>query len=894
MFFGELGLMPVFIPLRRLSNRDTSLIDDILNAETQILPADLLRELPAGYLHRQLDKGTCILLLDGLDEVVDENTHRLAAQKINRLVRDYPKSRYIVTCRIAGWQGLLDDFRVLEAVNFSRAEVQRFIFGWHRAVISQDERNQIELKFQEAAEREAAWQRGRAAVQNAIDNSSRRLMNAIDTSPRVMALARNPMLLSLICLVHYVKNILPRQRPILYERCVELLLDAWDRTRNITSVSQITATQKEAVLRAIALEFQRTGKGEASRERVEQIVKEQVARLVLQIEPDALLAQIELRSGILVERSIDVLGFSHLTLQEYLVAKHVQLNPADLSLLVKNFENQEWREVILLYAGLIDDATSIIQSIVERGPASRWLLGGYTLGEAGRCDFKVTQTVLDQLYEDFRNQGQDSETLINVLASVCGDFADVPRTPEQLLSRKLIEVLQSTDPNAVLAARVLGKARVTQAIPALVPLLRSEAGDLRDETAKSVALFGNLALPQLSASVQGATAIPLDVVISVLREIDTAEAAILLTGCYHYFPEKEDQLRVSLALAGMVENDIVLYDLVPIWNDNPPIDLKGAFNNEGVSWPFSDDPRSSFSNLMLKVRDDIVWGLQNSHPLVRGIMGTLGFRAKYPALVYYLAERKEALSRPEWASFGFEIDSDADIALLLRIQKDLKGERAGVRESIGRAIRKEFKEQSRWLRISEWVSEGILTALMVSHFWFCCLIFSDVLNHGKTNAVRLMFVSAGVLWLIYYATAIAISPGRRRRFAALNPVGQVLRRAPYITRSRPWLNFALLQLISPAVMWPVALSMIFASDQAEGEPASLFDWLMLAVPYLLFVVASGWYYYFHALRIDAPALLMLRHPQGRRLLGLPPLSGSKALGPTGGDQAQVQTAAATT
>ena len=265
-------ILPIFVPLRRLSNRDTSLVDDILSPDTQILPADILRECPNGYMQRQLERGRCILLLDGLDEVIDEGTHRLAAQKINRLVTDFPRNRFIVTCRIAGWQGLLDDFRVLEAEDLNRREVRRFVFGWHRAVITQEYQNQIELKFQGVDERKAAWEKESPDLKNAIDSTSRRLTNAIEGSPRLMAVATNPMLLSLICLVHYVKNILPRERPILYERCIELLIDAWDRGRNIIPATTINTSEKEAVLRAAAFAFQISGKGEAPRPQVEQII----------------------------------------------------------------------------------------------------------------------------------------------------------------------------------------------------------------------------------------------------------------------------------------------------------------------------------------------------------------------------------------------------------------------------------------------------------------------------------------------------------------------------------------------------------------------------------------------------------------------------------------------
>ena len=64
------------------------------------------------------------------------------------------------------------------------------------------------------------------------------------------------MLLSLICLVHYSRNALPRGRPVLYSQCVDLLIDAWWKQKNLHSPVVISPAQKEALIRQIAVDFQ--------------------------------------------------------------------------------------------------------------------------------------------------------------------------------------------------------------------------------------------------------------------------------------------------------------------------------------------------------------------------------------------------------------------------------------------------------------------------------------------------------------------------------------------------------------------------------------------------------------------------------------------------------------
>jgi predicted NACHT family NTPase len=124
----------------------------------------------------------------------------------------------------------------------------------------------------------------------AIDDYSRRLLNAVDGNARILAVATNPMLLSLICLVHLNRNILPRGRPILYGQCVEFLIDTWDRSKGfVVAPSQIKLSQKEIILRQIAYEMQQSGKGELSRKAIEMLIETIAANNAISVPPNELL-----------------------------------------------------------------------------------------------------------------------------------------------------------------------------------------------------------------------------------------------------------------------------------------------------------------------------------------------------------------------------------------------------------------------------------------------------------------------------------------------------------------------------------------------------------------------------------------------------------------------------
>jgi NACHT domain len=392
------SLFPIYIPLRRLSGSAATILSDLLDLKTQILPEEVIREYPTGYIEKKLERGECIILFDGLDEVTDEDAHRAIADRINNFVERYHANRFIVTCRIAGWRNLLPAFTVLEADDLSREEIHRFIRGWHAAIIILQERNRLEQEFSDPEERDKRWQESLIRIRVAIDDYSRRLLNSIDSSARILSIATNPMLLSLICLVHLNRNILPRGRALLYGQCVEFLMDAWERSKGfLVTPSHITASQKEMVLRQIAFELHVSGKGELSRTELEVLVEGVAAKLAIGGPASELLEDIERRSGILVERSIDVLGFSHLTLQEYLVAKHIQMNPVLTPTLFSLIDNQEWREVVLLYAGLIEDASDLVKRLlIDRNP-SRLAVAGHCIGEAQRVEQESINKVVGLL-----------------------------------------------------------------------------------------------------------------------------------------------------------------------------------------------------------------------------------------------------------------------------------------------------------------------------------------------------------------------------------------------------------------------------------------------------------------------------------------------------------------
>ena len=56
----------------------------------------------------------------------------------------------------------------------------------------------------------------------------------LERAPRIQSLARNPLLLTIIALVHRIEAELPHERVKLYDKCVIALVDTWEEVKGLT------------------------------------------------------------------------------------------------------------------------------------------------------------------------------------------------------------------------------------------------------------------------------------------------------------------------------------------------------------------------------------------------------------------------------------------------------------------------------------------------------------------------------------------------------------------------------------------------------------------------------------------------------------------------------------
>jgi len=417
---------PIYIPLRRCQQKNETFLDDVLDPTTEILPTIVRKKMSKNFILRCLNRGHAILLLDGLDEVANQEAYNSIIEKVNDFIQLYPKNKIIITCRKAGWRGGLHPaFQVFSALPLDSQQQYEFVHKWYAAILQYTAHGTptTEDNLRKRAEREA-----------------NQLLTLLRTKERLRELASNPLMLSLICLVHKQRKDLPRGRAALYENCLDILLGLWDIIDKELEQEFPTTEQKKLLLRRIAYRMQISDAREINRHDLEDYVLEFLPAIDSRKAAADIVRQIEVRSGLMVERSIDKLTFSHLTFQEFLVVEYIR-NELNERIDIKTITDwTSWREPILLMGGLMSNPSWLIADLYAVQP----LLALYAITEAEHTRIDLRST--DQIVGDVIKRVYRNEIGINELIPALVDLLSVEGNPfEQRIIEFIHKLIGSED-----------------------------------------------------------------------------------------------------------------------------------------------------------------------------------------------------------------------------------------------------------------------------------------------------------------------------------------------------------------------------------------------------------------------------------------------------------------
>ena len=371
-----IGRVPFVLPLRTLTRGGARLP----------VPADFLSAVgcplsgaqPPGWAERVLTAGRGVLLVDGIDEVPEDERERTRGW-LRDLLAVFSGNLVLVTSRPSAvredWLGG-EEFTELSLSPMGPADVDLFIHRWHTAAEAGGE-------LAESL---------RAAVRAKAD---------------LGRLATNPLMCGLICALHRERRgFLPRGRKALYDAALSMLLERRDRERTVHdrpgAIELDEETQIE-LLQRLAYWLIRNGRSEMEHADALDLFARALPSLPYAAEQgsaEEIFRYLLVRSGLLREPANGAVDFVHRTFQDYLGAK-AAVEERDFDLLARHAHLDQWEDVIRMAVAhaRADERGRLLRKLVERGdaePAARdrlHLLAMACLEHATRLDPGVRAAV---------------------------------------------------------------------------------------------------------------------------------------------------------------------------------------------------------------------------------------------------------------------------------------------------------------------------------------------------------------------------------------------------------------------------------------------------------------------------------------------------------------------
>jgi formylglycine-generating enzyme required for sulfatase activity len=290
-------------------------------------------------LQEALEKGHAFVLLDGLDEVPSQHRTSIREAIIEFIENGHAENRYLITCRIFSYTD--EAWRIPQTIEetiapFDQDQIAHFIQTWYAALA-------------------ATGNIKAGLVQSLTKDLIQRLQH-----PELAELASNPMLLTIIAMVHNHTGTLPRERARLYALCVQLLLIRW-KGQEVNSLIERLGVREDDLYRILWEIAYDAHKKQSDILVATNISEADIVAIARKRLGDLSKAQdfceyIEKRAGLLIGMGQDAKGwrmfaFPHRSFQEYLAGCYIASNRFTRQAPRLVQASVQWRGPLLLATG---------------------------------------------------------------------------------------------------------------------------------------------------------------------------------------------------------------------------------------------------------------------------------------------------------------------------------------------------------------------------------------------------------------------------------------------------------------------------------------------------------------------------------------------------------------
>ncbi len=356
----ELDYFPLYLRCRDIKLENFNNFSEILYNLGDLSEIVELREEFKYYISSIILNKKCILIIDGLDEISEEQLRIKFIKYLLSFARKFDSVKILITSREPGFRILYDytadNFEFVTIADLDPVSVNEITKKWYEVFVGKKEHYKKEISS---------------------------LVSEILNTEHISEFAKNPLLLTTLLFLKRSLGIIPTNKTVLYDEAIKLLIKTW----NVEGYKPLDIVEVQAQLSFLAYIMTIQGKNQIFHDNLLKILQQarnempdildytklSVPKFIERVEFRSSLIILTgrvLKDGILKERY----EFRHKIFQEYLTAFSIvkgyypnrKSTDKVVSILEPYFLKDNWVEIIPMVAVLMGrDANQVIMALTK-------------------------------------------------------------------------------------------------------------------------------------------------------------------------------------------------------------------------------------------------------------------------------------------------------------------------------------------------------------------------------------------------------------------------------------------------------------------------------------------------------------------------------------------------